>query len=167
MAPADYVVLAIIAVSAIIGLFRGFLREAISLVSWIVALWVAWRHSDLVTPYLGGALASEPFRTWAARVLITIAILLLGTLVGMLATQFMRVSMFSGFDRFLGFVFGLLRGAVVLGVLVLIATQLRLDGESWWKKSKLMPYAEIVAALVGGVIGDVGHVPRAAGTTET
>jgi membrane protein required for colicin V production len=167
MTPADYVILAIIAVSAIAGIFRGFLRECVSLVSWVVALWVAWRHSDLVTPYLGGALAAEPFRTWAARVLIALAILMLGALVGLLAGQFMRVSMFSGFDRFLGFLFGLLRGVVVLGVVVLIATQLRLDGEKWWRKSQLMPYAEAVAGIVGSAIGDAGRVTRASGASQS
>lgn len=166
MTPADYVILALIAVSAIAGIFRGFLRECISLVSWVVALWVAWHHSDLVTPYLGGALATEPFRTWAARVLIALAILVLGALVGLLAGQFMRVSMFSGFDRFLGFLFGLLRGVVVLGVVVLIATQLRLDGETWWRKSQLMPYAEAVAGMVGSAIGDAGRATRASGASQ-
>lgn len=167
MTPADYVILAIIAVSAIAGVFRGFLRECISLASWLLALWVAWRHSDLVAPYLGGVLADEPYRTWAARVLIALAILIVGALVGLLATQFMRISMFSGFDRFLGFLFGLMRGVVVLGIVVLIAVQLRLDGERWWHKSRLMPYAETVAGVVGSVIGDAGRPSRPRGASES
>jgi hypothetical protein len=56
---------------------------------------------------------------------------------------------------------------VVLGVVVLIATQLRLDGEQWWRKSQLMPYAEAVAGIVGSAIGDAGRVTRASGASQS
>jgi len=157
MTPVDYVIVAVAAASALIGAIRGFLREAISLTTWIIALWVAWQHSGAVRPWLGGALAAEPYGTWAARALIVLGILILGTLVGILAGQFVRVSLFSGFDRFLGFLFGLLRGAVVIGLAVIVATTLRLDGERWWKQSKLMPYAETIGDAVRIVVGDAAR----------
>jgi membrane protein required for colicin V production len=157
MTPVDYVIIALAAASALAGLARGFLREAISLATWIIALWAAWHYSDSLRPHLGGALAVEPYGTWAARTLITLAILVVGTLVGVFAGQFVRVSLFSGFDRFLGFLFGVLRGAVVIGVAVIIASSLRLDGERWWKQSKLMPYAEAIGAAVRVVVGDAAR----------
>ena len=157
MTPVDYVIIAVAAASALVGLARGFLREAISLATWIIALWAAWHFSDSLRPHLGGALAAEPYGTWAARTLIALGILVAGTLVGIFAGQFVRVSLFSGFDRFLGFLFGVLRGAVVIGVAVIIATSLRLDGERWWKKSTLMPYAETVGAAVRVVVGDAAR----------
>lgn len=157
MTPVDYVIIALAAASALVGLARGFLREAISLATWIIALWAAWHFSDSLRPHLGGALAAEPYGTWAARTLIALGILVAGTLVGIFAGQFVRVSLFSGFDRFLGFLFGVLRGAVVIGVAVIIATSLRLDGERWWKQSKLMPYAETVGAAVRVVVGDAAR----------
>jgi uncharacterized membrane protein required for colicin V production len=67
------------------------------------------------------------------------------------------VSLFSGFDRFLGFLFGLLRGALVLGVAVIVATTLRLDGERWWKQAKLIPYAETIGDAVRIVVGDAAR----------
>ena len=157
MTPVDYVIVAAAAASALIGAIRGFLREAVSLATWIIALWVAWHHSDAVRPYLGGALATEPYGTWAARGLIALGILIAGTLVGILAGQFVRVSLFSGFDRFLGFLFGLLRGAVVIGLAVIVATTLRLDGERWWKQSRLVPYAERFGDAVRIVVGDAAR----------
>jgi membrane protein required for colicin V production len=157
MTPVDYVIIALAVASALVGLARGFLREAISLTTWIIALWAAWHYSDALRPHLGGALATEPYGTWAARTLITLAILVVGTLVGIFAGQYVRVSLFSGFDRFLGFLFGVLRGAVVIGVAVIIATSLRLDGERWWKQSKLMPYAETIGAAVRVVVGDAAR----------
>jgi len=157
MTAVDYVIVAIAAASALVGLARGFLREAISLATWIIALWAGWHYSDALRPHLGGALATEPYGTWAARTLIALGILVTGTLVGIFAGQFVRVSLFSGFDRFLGFLFGVLRGAVVIGVAVIIASSLRLDGERWWKKSQLMPYAETIAAAVRVVVGDAAR----------
>jgi len=164
MTPVDYAILAIVVVSALIGLARGFLRESISLATWIVALWVAWRYSDALRPHLGGALGTEPYGTWAARTLIAIGILIIGTLIGITAGNFIRVSLFSGFDRFLGFLFGALRAGVVLGAAVIVATTLRLDGERWWKQSKLIPYAETAGDAMRIVIGDAARSSGLAGT---
>ena len=75
--------------------------DAISLATWVIALWVAWHYSDWLRPHLGGALATEPYGTWAARTLLVIGVLIVGTLVGITAGNFVRVSLFSGFDRFL------------------------------------------------------------------
>ena len=130
-----------------------------------------WRVTEWLSPGPGGYFLYQATLYWLAfaafaaslsvpawgRVLIVLGILILGTLVGILVGQFVRVSLFSGFDRFLGFVFGLLRGGVVIGVAVIIATSLRLDGERWWKQSKLIPYAETAGAAVRLVVGDAAR----------
>jgi len=56
----DYLLLALIVFSCIAGLMRGLLREVIALVTWIVAVWVAWTCAGLVEPHLGGALVARP-----------------------------------------------------------------------------------------------------------
>jgi membrane protein required for colicin V production len=150
----DYLVIAAVIGSALIGSMRGFLREAIALVTWILALFIAWHFSDLVAPHLGGLLAGNPVATWAARVIIAVLLLLLGTGIGITLAHFVRLSIFSGMDRFLGFVFGLFRGLVMLGVFVILAQVLRLDGERWWRQSVLMPYGESIANGLRVVIGD-------------
>jgi len=67
---------------------------------------------------------------------------------------FVRLSLFSGTDRLLGFVFGLFRGIVLLGVFVMLGQLLRLDGETWWTKSRLMPYGEGVANALRAIVGE-------------
>jgi membrane protein required for colicin V production len=158
----DYLVIAAVIISALTGSMRGFLREAIALVTWIVALFIAWHFSDLIAPHLGGLLAGNPVATWAARVIIVVLVLLLGTGIGITLAHFVRLSIFSGMDRFLGFVFGLFRGLVMLGVFVILAQVLRLDGERWWRQSVLMPYGESIANGLRVVIGDerTRHVGR-------
>jgi membrane protein required for colicin V production len=154
MTPVDYTLLAIVFVSAVIGAFRGFLREVISLVTWVVALWAGWHYADLVAPHLVGVLADEPVRTWVSRAVVVLGVLLVGTLVGVAASYFVRMTLFSGLDRFLGFVFGLLRGGIVLGVLAILGQLLEIDRAPWWQSSKLMPYAEVSADVIRRIVGD-------------
>lgn len=150
---ADYVVIAAVVLSAIVGALRGFLREAIALAAWIVALFVAWHFSDMIEPHLGGLLAASYVRPWAARVIIVALILLLGAGLGAIVGHYVRLSIFSGIDRFLGFLFGAARGMVLIGVFVILGQLLKLDGEMWWRHSMLLPYGHSVATGLRVLVG--------------
>jgi membrane protein required for colicin V production len=150
---ADYVLIAVVVLSAVVGAIRGFLREAIALGTWIVALFVAWHFSDMIEPHLGGLLAAHYVRPWAARVIIVALILLVGAGVGAVVAHYVRLSIFSGMDRFLGFLFGAARGAVLIGVFVILGQLLKLDGEVWWRHSMLLPYGHSVADGLRVLVG--------------
>lgn len=150
---ADYLLIAAIVLSAIVGAVRGFLREAIALCTWIVALFVAWHFSDMIEPHLGGLLASHYVRPWAARVIIVALILLFGAGLGAIVGHYARLSIFSGMDRFLGFLFGTARGFVLIGVFVILGQLLKLDGEAWWRHSTLLPYGRSVASGLRVLVG--------------
>lgn len=150
----DYLLIALIAFSCVAGLMRGLLREVISLLTWVAGVVIAWNYSGLLEPRLGGTLANEALRPWAARLLIFVAVLLVGTAIGMLVTHFVRLSIFSGMDRLLGGLFGLLRGVVMIGALVILCHGLRLQGEPWWRGSLLIPSAERVANVLRSLVGE-------------
>jgi membrane protein required for colicin V production len=150
---ADYVVLAVVVLSAIVGAIRGFVREAVALCAWIIALFVAWHFSDLIEPHLGGLLAASDVRPWAARVIIVALILILGAGLGAILGHYARISIFSGMDRFLGLVFGAARGVVLIGVFVILGQLLKLDGELWWRHSMLLPYGNSVASGIRMLVG--------------
>jgi membrane protein required for colicin V production len=156
----DYLVIAAIIISAIIGALRGFLREAVALGAWLIALFFAWHFSDLIEPHLGGLLSDSTVRPWAARVIIVALVLLLGAGIGGALGHFVRLSIFSGMDRLLGLLFGLLRGFVLLGVFVILGQLLRLQDEHWWRSSLLIPYGESIANGLRTLVGE-GHVPHA------
>ncbi len=156
----DYIVIVAILLSAIVGAARGFLREAIALGAWVVALFIAWHFSDLIEPHLGGLLADSQVRPWAARVIIVVLVLLIGAALGATLGHFVRLSIFSGLDRALGFIFGVVRGLVLLGVFVILGQLLRLQGEHWWRHSILIPYGESIANGLRTVIGEA-PVPHA------
>ncbi len=154
MATVDYLILAIVVLSAAVGIARGFLREVIALVTWVAALLIAWHYDGRLEPYLGGLLSSPPVRPWAARAILLAGVLLLGGGLGAIVTHLVRLSLFSGTDRFLGFLFGAARGLVILSVLVLVCQTLRLDEEHWWRSSRLLPYGERGAGLLRSLVGD-------------
>jgi membrane protein required for colicin V production len=150
---ADYVLVVLVAFSLVAGLMRGLLREVISLASWLLAIAIAWRYGDLLEPHLGGLLAGVAVRPWAARAIIFVVILLIGTAIGAIVTHFVRLSIFSALDRSLGMLFGLLRGAVVVGLLTMLCHTLQLQRESWYRQSKLLPVGQQIAEVLRNLGG--------------
>jgi len=138
---ADYLILGVLAFSMLLGLFRGFVRESIALLAWLGGLWLAWRYASHIEPLFREALDS-PASTWAARAVIVIAVLIVGWLLAAILSYFLRHSALSVMvDRLLGTFFGVLRGAVVIAVVVLLAQFAQLQQTNWWKSSRLLPYA--------------------------
>ncbi len=90
----------------------------------------AWHFGPALEPRLGGLLADPHVRPWAARAILWLAVMLIGTATGAIACYFVRLALFSAMDRFLGFVFGLVRGLVILGVCVLVCQTLRLTASA-------------------------------------
>jgi membrane protein required for colicin V production len=155
MQGADTIIVAIIVVSVIVGTVRGFIREVVALVTWLVAIWVAWRFSGFLHPYLGGVLSSPEQKAWVARGIMLIAVLMAGALIGHVLSWITHSAAgLSTMDRVLGFVFGLTRGVVVVGFAVLLGESLRLEHEPWWQHSKLMTYSEYVASWLRGFTGE-------------
>ncbi|MEO8316346.1 MAG: CvpA family protein [Pseudomonadota bacterium] len=154
MVTLDYIIVAIVLISAIVGLIQGFLREACSLITWVLGIWLAWKLGPVLAPHLGGVLRTAPYGLWAGRAIVFVAVLVIGAIVGATVNHFVRLSMFSGLDRLLGFVLGLARGVVIVGVVVILAQSARLDSEAWWKKSRLLPMAEPVAGVLRSLVGD-------------
>jgi membrane protein required for colicin V production len=144
---ADYLFAAVFLVSLGMGILRGFVRESISLLVWLIGLWLAWRFAYVLYPYLGGALAEPGLREWMARILMLVLVLLVGSAVGALANYLItRAAGLAATDRVLGALFGLVRAVIMIGIFVMVGQGLGLDGEKWWKDSRLMPWAEHAAS---------------------
>src|SRR5687767_11258268 len=121
MVTLDYIILGLILLSAIAGVVRGFLKEVCSLITWVLAIWLAWHYGPLLVPYLGGVLEREPYGLWVGRAIVFVLVLVVGAIVGFAVGHFVRLSLFSGLDRMLGFVLGLLRGVVIVGFAIMLA----------------------------------------------
>jgi membrane protein required for colicin V production len=154
MIAVDYIILAILVISAVMGLIRGLLRESVAVITWVLAIVLAWNFASSLEPYLGGVLSGSPLRIWAARTIIFVGVLLLGGAVAVVLGHYVRVSMFAGMDKFLGFVFGLVRGVVIVGAFTIAVQALRMDEDPSWKRAKLLPYAIGVADALRGLVGE-------------
>ncbi len=84
MTGADVFILVVLLGSILIGLLRGFVREAASLVFWIIAIWAAWKFGPMVEPHLGGLLADPSVAPWVGRLVVLVLVLLVGWIVGVL-----------------------------------------------------------------------------------
>lgn len=144
----DVAILAIIALSAMISLMRGFVREALSLAAWILAFWVAieFAHRLAAVGWMADWLKTPSVRLSVAFAALFLLTLLAGALVNYVVGQLVRKSGLSGTDRLLGVLFGVGRGAMLIGVLVLLAGLTHLPQESWWHDSLLLKYFEELAA---------------------
>ncbi|MGE0189859.1 MAG: CvpA family protein [Steroidobacteraceae bacterium] len=147
----DYLFLAILLVSLFLGFFRGFLSEAIGLISWLGGLWLAWHYAYLVEPHLGGLVGDPPLSLWTSRLLILLAMLALGWLIAGIASYFASQSGISlMLDRLLGVLFGVIRGLVVIAVAVMLGLQVQVDRTDWWRGSHFMPMAVEVSGWIKG-----------------
>ena len=143
---ADHIFAIILLLSGAVGYFRGFIRESIALATWLIGLWVAWHFAYLVNPWLGGALAEPGVREWMGRAIVLLIVLLVGSLIGSIVSHYARRAVgLAALDRILGSVFGLVRGVVIVGLLVLAGRAAELDGEPWWGETRSMPAAAAVA----------------------
>ncbi len=140
MSIVDIAILAIILVSLSIGLVRGFIREVLSLFSWLAAVWIAWTYAAIGAGYLENHITQLPFRVVIAFAGIFLVSLILFSIVSHLLYRLLAVAGISGIDRSLGFLFGLFRGVVIVALLIIAATFMDFTSKIWWQESLLVDY---------------------------
>ena len=154
---ADVFIILVMLGSTLIGLLRGFVREAVSVVFWVVAIWAAWKFGPLVEPHLGGVLADRTVAPWVGRAVVLVLVLLIGWVIAMLLSYFTRSLGLGVMDRVIGFLFGVMRGLVLVGLITIGGELLHLNQESWWNRSKLIPYGETVGDRLRAMVGEKGE----------
>ena len=142
---ADYLIIAIIALSALVSLMRGFTREVLSLAAWIAAFWIAWVFFQDFAVRLEPWIEVPSIRLGAAFVILVVLTLIVGALVNYLVCQLVDKTGIGGTDRLIGMFFGAARGALLVGILVLIAGLTALPKDPWWRASQLIPYFQDLA----------------------
>lgn len=140
MNAADIAILAVLALSTLFGLMRGFVSEVLSLVCWIAAFWVAWAFGDQIAQFYGSWLHEPAARIVAGYATCFVAVLIVGALVGWILRKLLNVSGLRGGDRVLGMLFGLARGLLLVTFVVLMLGFTAAPREAaWWRQSTLLP----------------------------
>jgi membrane protein required for colicin V production len=134
----DYAIIMIIAISALISLVRGFVKEAVSLAVWIAAFFVASRFYADLAVYLTG-IEEDLVRNGAAIAILFIITLILGAMVNHILSEIVQFTGLSGTDKMLGMMFGALRGALIVAATLLFLDTLTPSSDTeWWVNSMLI-----------------------------
>ncbi len=140
MATIDIVILVIVGLSLLVGVIRGFIKEALSLASWFAAIVVASMFSLPLSEHMTGLISNPSLRRVAASVILFVGTVFVGSMINNLIARFTERSGIRGADRALGGLFGVFRGGVIVALLVLLSIPFEFT-QDWFEQSRLVPYA--------------------------
>lgn len=144
----DFAILAVILLSALISLVRGFVKESISLATWLIAGFIALTYylvlSELFIPYIDSPTISQV----AAFSILFLATLIVGAIINYMVSQLVSKTGLSGTDKTLGVVFGAARGILIIAMIVLFAGLTPMPSESWWQESLMVEHFLNVALWI-------------------
>lgn len=151
---ADWAIIGIISISTIVSLIRGFVKEALSLLSWVVAFVVARSFYTHLATLFEDFISTPSVRLLAAFILLFIVALVIGALVNHLIAAIVKSTGLSGTDRMLGMVFGMIRGMILVVVIIALARLTPVKEDPWWTDSVLVKHFEKIEAWSRSVFGD-------------
>ncbi len=152
MAWFDIAILAVILISALISLVRGFVKESISLATWLIAGFITLSYylvlADLLLPYIESPTLSQA----AAFIILFITTLIVGAIINFMVSQLVSKTGLSGTDKMLGVIFGAARGILIVSMIVLFAGLTPMPEEPWWKESIMVDQFLNVAVWIKGLL---------------
>ena len=148
----DLIIIVIILISALISLVRGFVKESLSLASWILAGFIALRYftplADLLEPYI----ESPTIRTGTGFAILFVSSLIVGAIINYMASQAVTKTGLTGTDKSLGVVFGVARGLLIVTLLVLLAGLTPMPSEPWWNDSTMIEFFSDMASWIKDIL---------------
>ncbi len=138
----DYVVLAVIAASVLLGVWRGLVSEVLALAAWAAGLAAAYLWASGMAPMFAEWLKEPALQLAAAGAVIVVAVLAAAALLRLALSRLMRAIGLGPLDRFLGALFGAARGVLVVVLCVLIGGLTVLPQQAWWRQAWLAPPLE-------------------------
>lgn len=152
MSMVDYAIIGVVLVSTLISLVRGFVKEVLSLLTWIAAFVIAMGFSQSASVLIPSAVDIPSARVALAFLALFILVLILGGIINWVISTLVNKTGLSGTDRSVGMVFGLARGVFIISVLVLLAELTAMPKEAWWQSSLFIPQFMIVADWIHALL---------------
>ena len=148
----DYILIGIVGLSVVLSLWRGFVREIISLIGLVAAFFAASRASGQAGDFLGQWITNGTVADIAGFALVFILIMLIIGIIGAIIRKLVDMADLTATDRTLGIFFGAARGLLLIGLALLIYTSYAKPDQQWMKESLLTPYAIELGDLLGEAI---------------
>lgn len=145
----DYIILAVLGLSVLIGLWRGLISEVLALAVWVAAFWVSWTFGPAVSAHFEHTIELPSARLIVGYGLCFIAVLILGALLRLAIGQLVESTGLSGTDRLLGMIFGFARGVLLVTLMVFLLGFTAFTRDPWWRESVLLPQFQGMAAWLG------------------
>ena len=139
---ADWILASVLLMSTAISLRRGFVKEALSLLTWLVAFVVARLFAAQLSTLLADQVSVPSIRLGIAFLILFVSTLMLGSVVSFLVGQLIRITGLSSTDRLLGMVFGFARGTLIVVIAVALLRLTPVTGDPWYESSRLIPVFE-------------------------
>jgi membrane protein required for colicin V production len=138
----DYAIIVALALSVLVGLWRGFIGEVMALVCWVLAFWVAWMFGPVLAEQFSASISVPSVRVMLGYAVCFIAVLIAGAIVSYLLRKLVSGSGLSGTDRLLGMVFGLVRGFALVVLVIVLMKFTPVIRDDWWQQSRMLPTFE-------------------------
>lgn len=143
----DYVIIGLIAGSILLGIIRGFVREAMSLVTWVAALAIGILYCEPLASHFT-RISVVSVRYVLAFIVLALSVLIIGGIISHIIVRIIRLTGFGVTDRIIGTVFGFARGAAIIAVIVLIGDKHGLQKDKVWQSSILIPKVQPVSLWI-------------------
>jgi len=148
----DYVIVFVILISSGIGIIRGFVSEALSLLTWIVSAYLSFIFYNDASSLLESIIATPSIRVFTSFSLIFLVILIVGSLVTQIIKKIISYTGISGTDHMLGLLFGCLRGILLVSVMIIVAELTPVVNDKWWQQSLLIHYFNDLVIVIKSVL---------------
>jgi len=162
---ADYAIIGIVIISIAISLVRGLMREALSLVTWIIAFWVSFKFHGILAELVGKYIHTPSLVLIASFILLFVGVLIIGGVANHLIGHLLRKTGLTGADRFFGLFFGCARGVLLVALIILLGGMTAFAHDQWWQSSALIPHFQwLVDWLRGFLPTQFDHVSEMVNT---
>ena len=140
----DYIVLLVIGISIVVSMMRGAVREVLAIVGWVVALYTARTYAPQLVPLLPPDIPTEPLKVLAAFVILLLGVLLVASLLAIALSSIIKKIGLNWLNRFVGALFGLARGLLIVCVLVFLAGLTSLPKDARWTNAMFSAPLEVL-----------------------
>ena len=133
IATVDIAIFALITLSGVISVVRGFIKETMSIVIWLSAFFIAVSFKSVISDYLINVITLPSIRQMTAWGILFVSTLLLGSLLSFVLGKLVSSTGLSGTDKTLGLVFGVFRGfLIVLAIVIILPELVPVSSDQWW-----------------------------------